>query len=546
MNFLIQQIKKHLPHRECILIGFLFSLFLVFGREISLYGQCNYSLRSWIMRTACILGISLPFAFALELCFQLLEKVGRHHFSNPDRKEHRFSAPLYRHPFYSALALCFLLLLCWLPIFFAFYPGIYAYDTPNQTWQFYASEYNTHHPLIHTLFMRLFVSWGEQHVSWNFGIALYTCAQMLLLSILLSACLYFLLKWRAPFWIFVFSTLFFALCPICSLFAVSATKDTLFAGFLLLTIFLLTELVRHPQKNMRLLFLYVLSAAFTCLFRNNGIYILVFSFPFFLLIPKGRRLRILICTLAAMGIFAGTNAALNAVLHPQKGSVAEMLSIPIQQFARVAAMHDDELTHEEYESMYVFIDEEKLPLYNPTLSDPVKDGFKEDAFFENTKLFIHTWLYFLQKYPGTYVDAFLCSSYGNWYPGYDFGGYLELSVKDMYGLIPDIHRNSKFPSLEQTYTKFFAQEQYKDIPVLSILLNPVLYIWLLFITIAWLIRRHIYSLIPPLMPLIGLWGTMLLGPIALVRYMLPILFVLPLLLYLLFAPQTASKNIRES
>lgn len=46
-----------------------------------------------------------------------------------------------------------LILLCWLPILLAYYPGIFAYDASNQVMQVINHDYTTHHPLVHTLLL---------------------------------------------------------------------------------------------------------------------------------------------------------------------------------------------------------------------------------------------------------------------------------------------------------------------------------------------------------------------------------------------------------
>lgn len=552
---------KHIfPQKECWLTGFLFSIFSVFGHEISRFGRCDYSLKGWLIRILCLLGAGCVFSFLLELFYRWLSQLGiKGHYSS-NRTSSHFKTFLYERPLPASIASGLFILLCWFPVFLAFYPGVYAYDTPNQTYQMYAGAYNTHHPLLHTLFMDFFVFLGRDLLSYNFGIALSTIMQMLLLSIILSCCLFFLLKWKAPLWLFILTLLFFALYPTNSLFAINATKDTLFSGLFLLTAILLLDLLRgYSDKKalLRTIALYIPAAALTCLFRNNGIYTLLFMLLFLPFARKGKRIPILLATIASVLIFVGTNYLFDITLHPQKGSIAEMLSVPIQQFGRTVAEHGSELSSQDYEQLSVYIQEEKLFLYNPVLSDPVKDGFNEEAFYENTKGFIRTWFSFLRRYPDTFADAFLCSSFGNWYPGTDFSGYLELSVKDMWGKLPDMHRNSKLPFLENALTAFFHDRIYQKVPVLSLFFNPVLFIWGLFIILGWLFRTRQTALLPAVIPYIGLWGTLLLGPIALVRYIFPIILSLPLMLFLLFCSshraeedprpvQKESTNIVES
>ena len=53
-----------------------------------------------------------------------------------------------------------LVLLCWLPVLIAFFPGIAAYDMDFQMYQVASGDYSTHHPLLHTLFLGMLLSAG--------------------------------------------------------------------------------------------------------------------------------------------------------------------------------------------------------------------------------------------------------------------------------------------------------------------------------------------------------------------------------------------------
>lgn len=46
-----------------------------------------------------------------------------------------------------------ILMVGWLPVLLAYYPGIFAYDASNQVTQVLTGSYSTHHPLLHTLLL---------------------------------------------------------------------------------------------------------------------------------------------------------------------------------------------------------------------------------------------------------------------------------------------------------------------------------------------------------------------------------------------------------
>ena len=47
-----------------------------------------------------------------------------------------------------------LIVLCWLPAYLAYYPGICSYDTTIQLAQIVEGPFNDHHPIAHTLLLK--------------------------------------------------------------------------------------------------------------------------------------------------------------------------------------------------------------------------------------------------------------------------------------------------------------------------------------------------------------------------------------------------------
>ena len=95
-------------------------------------------------------------------------------------------------------------------------------------------------------------------------------------------------------------------------------------------------------------------------------------------------------TLVGIVLYFLCNSVLTASLHATKGSVAEMLSVPIQQFA--LTYNRENLSPEDKEELTYYISEDTLSLYNGFISDPVKDGFNEEAFSERTKNFFYHYM----------------------------------------------------------------------------------------------------------------------------------------------------------
>lgn len=75
-----------------------------------------------------------------------------------------------------------LIFLCWLPVFLAYYPSVFAYDAEGQLYQVLAADYSTHHPLLHTLFLGAFFRLGIARGSVSAGMAVHSVVQMALMA----------------------------------------------------------------------------------------------------------------------------------------------------------------------------------------------------------------------------------------------------------------------------------------------------------------------------------------------------------------------------
>lgn len=128
-----------------------------------------------------------------------------------------------------------LIFLCWLPVFLAYYPSVFAYDAEGQLYQVLAHDYNTHHPLLHTLFLGAFFRLGGEVIgSYSAGMAVHSVVQMALLAAAFGYTLSYLYRKGVPAYLRLALLLFYALFPTNAVLAVSTTKDVLFSALALL------------------------------------------------------------------------------------------------------------------------------------------------------------------------------------------------------------------------------------------------------------------------------------------------------------------------
>lgn len=438
-----------------------------------------------------------------------------------------------------------LMVICWLPTYLTFFPGINGYDTFMQLKQLCEGSYSTHHPLAHTLLTGLFYTTGEYLGSPTLGFAAYTAVQYLCLAGAVSYALQYLASLKVPRILWWALTLSYALLIQHSVMAVSATKDIFFAcGILVLTI-RLHRLLRSSNPSRFDWLSCTLLTAGVCLFRNNMIYALAALSLALLVIKRlgGRRLAVLFlagCLLASI-----CSTTLQAITDAEDGSKKEMLSVPIQQMARVYHLYG-------LNAPVGYEIREVLPLaerYRPEMADHVKGTAQVDGPGELTR-FVKLWLRESIRYPVEYLDAFLFVTKGYWdindrsfasiYAPYGahFNGPMVALCDSIYG----IEARQLLPGLHKWFEEMFWSNGYQQYPVRWLLLQPGLYSWMLaFAAVLAIINRRKDILLPCLMLLLYL-GTLLLGPCALIRYHYCIMITVPMLLGLL-AAESPSKNL---
>ena len=168
------------------------------------------------------------------------------------------------------------------------------------------------------------------------------------------------------------------------------------------------------------------------------------------------------------------------------------------------------------------------------------------------------WVKIGLKYPNEYLDAFLILNSGYWF--WDdvtwaevFGSGLEgrMGALSTYTSstseeIPQgIAHVSKFPALESALEELVSANCFYDWTVISNFFKPCFYCWALLLTvIASFYMKHKKKILVTLLPLVYLM-TMFLGPVVQVRYVLPIIVIIPLMLGVLACQNDADDTKAE-
>lgn len=445
-----------------------------------------------------------------------------------------------------------LMLLCWLPVFLAYYPGICSYDFSIQTGQMISHAYTDHHPFMHTLIIQLFWSIGlSLFHSGTIGVALYTIAQMLLLSGSFVYGLYVLSKCGIRPGVLYALTAFCALFPANIFMSVSATKDTFFASFVLFMTMSLVSIFHAWNRGLPCkgaFGVYVLSGIGTIYFRNNGRYAMLAMTAFLLLLwiahAPNRRLygRLILLSALIFLLSLGSLAAVQKAIGCTQGDRREMLSIPIQQWARVYTYHKEELDEETLAFMTACIDEAGLAQYDPYISDPVKRHTNTSVFLNNAGTFVKTYLSLFLRYPEEYIDAFLQQNTGFLYifdtshawinnnpdiPGY---GYIQTHEMSDELSERDIYKASLLPALYEKLERWTNDNEYLKLPVICLFMAPGIWISLILCMLAALFTGKHYAYTVPFAFAAGYYITLFLGPTVQLRYIYPMMLFTAFLL----------------
>ena len=286
----------------------------------------------------------------------------------------------------------------------------------------------------------------------------------------------------------------------------------------------------------------LLSAIVMMLFRNNGMYAYVVWIPviaaglLFLKKDKKSIVKIVMLMLASFVVFQGCSRLLTIATNADDSESQEIMTVPIQQMVRTYVYSPDTYTQEEKEILYEIIPKEDLHLYNARISDLVKSKFQNQKFHEDKGKYLGLWVKIGLRKPMIYLNAWLMTSYGYWYPDAVinvYGGntvhtftYQDSSYFGFETEYPGT-RDSKFPWLEEQYRKMSLELYQQKVPGVSMLFSPGFLFWVFLFCVCFCMQKGKWDSVIGLLGILLLWLTAILGPTYLVRYVLILWFAMP-------------------
>ncbi len=435
-----------------------------------------------------------------------------------------------------------LLIIGIIPTWLAAWPGFFCYDAETEVYEVMTYKYSNHHPILHELLLgNLFRIGYRISGSYNTGLVLFLILQVIIMTAIFAYLLLTLKQCKVRKSLIVLSGIFLSLFPPVSIYIVCSAKDVLFSGgvVLLFTVFFRIEKGLSPLKNRFTMLFIFAGTLLTCFFRNNGIYALTL-FAIILLIFFKKYRKALIPLISGLIIYVAVTQTLIAVLPAKKGELKEFLSVPMQQLARVYNEDRKAYSEEDLETLYDLIPAVILDRYDPDCADDVKVNFLEDNFKADKGRFISLYVRTFFKSPGEYVKAFwyMIDSYIlPWVPvtGYEGNQIGQMvygkSAYFQHEIENPCTAHSLFPAYNNLIKSMSHDIRWQKVPVLSFILSPAFYLWIcLAAFILQIIRKKKDRMLRYFIPL-PIFLTVLLGPMALVRYVLYLILLCPLFIY---------------
>lgn len=450
----------------------------------------------------------------------------------------------------------------WLPYILYFFPFTVATDTSAHLAQLLGDiELTTHFPYLPGLIESKLYQFGTMlEPSGTLGMFLMGIIQVLLGLFVFAEIVTWIKRLKMPNWIVYASWAFFALFPLVPIYMVQIGKDTLHTE--LVALFALQILLFCMSKHKRsgsiavdasiiyspwaIAFVGLLVA----LTRNNGIISVVAALVICLVFYRDRWMAIAsaaLCVCFCVWQFLAIPA-----FGVKSAGYTEMCSMPAQVIA--ACLKDGvQLTEEEQAQLqeYFAIDLTDIASrYTRACSDPVKDQLSLQTADDAAK-FTSIALSLAAKNPTCAISAALDTTYGMWYP-FCRGTYHSEDTPYIIATTGDwMHMELWYASTDQqpalAESKHAGMQMlaaFHYIPVVSMFYTPGVYLWLMLLILGFSIKRRSGRALAAtvLSIFIALWAALIFGPCASLRYALPAVFSLPILVSVVTAGLQYSKQ----
>ena len=522
------------------ILSFIITLFMIIGTSFIIKGNFKPIINHLIIT---IFSFLIMFKIIFEIINYLFDYMDKENKKEKQKKKNKLMQLFDNHPFIFSIVT---ILLLWLIYIIAFYPGILSPDPSFQLLQYFNidnkySEYvnlidknviiTNHHPVFHTLLLGFFTNIGIKFFSsFNIGLFIYTIFQTIILSSTLSYTIKFMKEINISLKYRKICLLIYSLVPVFPLYALSPVKDVIFGSLIILYIISIYKFIKFKEQiKFKDIILEIILMVLITLFRNNGIHVILLSFPFLIFTNKENLFKFILIFISTILIYFSYSKIILPHFKITNGSIREVLSVPFQQTARYVKEHKNEVTKKERNAIDKLLNYDTIDTrYNPKLADPVKNEFNKDYTDKDLKNYFDVWFTEFKKHPITYVEATIENTYGYFYP-IETNWYVHVKGKKIvnnYGF--DYHFNMLKPI--RTILKGFAII-FPYIPFIGLIINIGFNSWILLFMLSYMIYKRKYKDIIYLIPSFILLLVCFVSPAnTYFRYALPNIFAMPVML----------------
>ncbi|MBE6148827.1 MAG: hypothetical protein E7167_05025 [Firmicutes bacterium] len=520
------------------ILAFIFCLFMLIGNSYINFGTIEGLYRLDMLPWTIIKAIG--FYTILEFIINFIQNnIGKLQCQS-EVKENKFIKIFNKYPLLTCMSV---LALSWLLYYIAFYPIILSPDPSFQIKQFLGErtkylDYSiqldesvtitNHHPVFHTLLIGGFTKLGMLIGNDNFGLFLYSLIQGIFMAFTLSKTICLLKEKKIKNRYLLLILAIYALVPMFPLYAINGNKDVYYSMFVL-WLFMIIFKYLDTKKDIKLSFIDLLTwffvLMFICLFRNNGIYLIIILFPCVLFYKKVNIKKMASVFILVISLFYSYQKILLPALGITEGSVRETLSIFFQQTARYVINHEEDLTNEEKNIIGTIINYDNIKSgYDPEISDPIKNTFNKYATKEDLKEYFNIWFKGLLTHPMTYIDATLNNTYGyfdpegnNWYIYANYDTRITNLVDYHFNDLNTLRSNLK------SYANMF-----RYIPIIGLISNIGFSSWIVIAMGVWLLFNKKIEYLILLVPAYVSILVCIASPVnTYFRYAMPYVFAIP-------------------
>lgn len=444
----------------------------------------------------------------------------------------------------------------WLPWLLVHFPGNVDSDTITQRLQWMGLlEQTDHHPWFDTMVFGWFWDLGSALDDDRIGLFVFLLLQEAATALGVALVIVYL-GWlgmaRPVCWTLTAAV---AVLPLFMAAPSVMSKDALAAVFWLPFLVLFVEAVRTRGRVLlspRVCALAVAIVIPLILAKRTNVYLVVVC-ALVLLVVSARRVRLRVAAGTATALLV-TNVVWPLLVLPAigvaPGTATDMLTIPVQQTARIVAEHGDELPAEEIAAIDAVLRYDGLgDAYVARRSDAVKGRWNLEATAEERLAYARVWFAQLLRYPGTALSATAANTFEYFAPvtpmifqsGIVLDRYVDFwearalpttTRAEIEAAIEDLHEPAALDEVRLAVNR--ATEALAEGNLLS---SKAFYAsWVPLIALAYALRRrrplHVLATVPLLVNL----AFLIASPVALPRYILPLVSASVLAIGLMLTP----------